>query len=100
MPLGRKPEAGSNDYVHVNAPGWLVRRIEVLQGGVDVEIICRLSVDFAGRNAAFSRIGNDLVFEGEGSGPAPCFQSSTSWAQPSFPWSGRRLTEHSVTVFQ
>ncbi|HVL34343.1 MAG TPA: glycoside hydrolase family 15 protein, partial [Burkholderiales bacterium] len=41
MPVGRKPEAGPNDYVSLNAPGWLVRRIECLEGAVDCELVFR-----------------------------------------------------------
>jgi GH15 family glucan-1,4-alpha-glucosidase len=39
MPVGRTPEAGANDYVSLNAPGWLVRRLECLEGAVDCEIL-------------------------------------------------------------
>lgn len=34
MPVGRRPGAGTHDYVSLNAPGWLVRRIEGKQGRV------------------------------------------------------------------
>src|SRR5438034_1699723 len=55
MPLGRAPDAGANDYVSLDAPGWLVRRIEGIEGSVEVEVACRCSLDFGRRDAAFSR---------------------------------------------
>ena len=32
MPVGRKLDAGVHDYVHLNAPGWIVRRLEGIAG--------------------------------------------------------------------
>jgi GH15 family glucan-1,4-alpha-glucosidase len=32
MPVGRKPGAAAKDYVSLNAPGWLVRIVEGLEG--------------------------------------------------------------------
>jgi GH15 family glucan-1,4-alpha-glucosidase len=34
MPVGRSRGASVHDYVSLNAPGWLVRRFECLEGGV------------------------------------------------------------------
>lgn len=53
MPLGRSAKAGPNDYVDVEAPGWLVRRMEVLQGEVDLDIVCRPAREFALAKVAF-----------------------------------------------
>lgn len=47
MPVGRKLDAGVNDYVHLNAPAWIVRRIEGLQGVVEMQTTYRPSRDFA-----------------------------------------------------
>lgn len=32
MPVGQRPETGAADYVDLNAPGWLVRIVEGLEG--------------------------------------------------------------------
>jgi GH15 family glucan-1,4-alpha-glucosidase len=32
MPVGRKTDAAANDYVSLNAPGWLVRIVEGIEG--------------------------------------------------------------------
>lgn len=47
MPVGRKLDARVHDYVHLNAPGWIVRRIEGLQGEIDLDIEYRPSKRFA-----------------------------------------------------
>nr|MBA3623258.1 glycoside hydrolase family 15 protein [Methylibium sp.] len=47
MPVGRRLDAGVNDYVHLNAPAWIVRRVEGLQGVVDMETAYRPSQEFA-----------------------------------------------------
>ena len=47
MPVGRALEAGTHDYVSLNAPGWIVRRIEGIEGRVELDIEYRPSVDFA-----------------------------------------------------
>ena len=36
MPVGRRADAGTYDYTTLAAPGWMVRRMRVLQGRVDV----------------------------------------------------------------
>jgi GH15 family glucan-1,4-alpha-glucosidase len=43
MPVGRKPRAGPYDYVSLNAPGWLVRRVEALEGRVELECTANFS---------------------------------------------------------
>jgi len=47
MPVGRQLGAGVNDYVRLNAPAWIVRRIECLRGVVEMETAYRPSRDFA-----------------------------------------------------
>jgi GH15 family glucan-1,4-alpha-glucosidase len=45
--VGRQPDAGINDYVHLNAPAWIVRRVEGLEGTVEMETAYRPSREFA-----------------------------------------------------
>ncbi|MEO5699311.1 MAG: glycoside hydrolase family 15 protein [Casimicrobiaceae bacterium] len=47
MPVGRRLGARRHDYVHLNAPGWIVRRLEGLHGEVAIEIDYRPSKAFA-----------------------------------------------------
>ena len=47
MPLGRQLDAGVDDYVSLNAPAWIVRRVEGLHGTVEMETAYRPSRDFA-----------------------------------------------------
>lgn len=47
MPVGRKLDAGVNDYVHLNAPAWIVRRIECTAGVVELDVAYRPSRGFA-----------------------------------------------------
>lgn len=51
MPVGRRPDAGTHDYVSLNAPHWLVRIAECTEGTVPVHIRFRPSVDFAWRRS-------------------------------------------------
>lgn len=37
MPVGRSRGAGVHDYVTLNAPGWLVRRLSCTSGNIEVE---------------------------------------------------------------
>ena len=52
MPVGRQLDAGVHDYVTLNAPGWLIRRLEGVAGEVEVEIRYRPSRCFASGPAA------------------------------------------------
>ncbi len=63
MPVGRKLDAGVHDYVHLNAPGWIVRRIEGLQGEMELDIEYRPSRRFA-REPAELRLGERAVRAG------------------------------------
>lgn len=47
MPLGRRPDAGEHDYVSLNAPFWLVRLLDGVDGGTTVRVQYRPSVEFA-----------------------------------------------------
>jgi GH15 family glucan-1,4-alpha-glucosidase len=49
MPVGRELDAGAHDYVSLNAPGWLVRRVEGLKGTVELLVRYRPSRAFARR---------------------------------------------------
>jgi GH15 family glucan-1,4-alpha-glucosidase len=51
MPVGRRLDAGVNDYVNLNAPAWIVRRIEGLRGELQLQTVYRPSLDFARRPA-------------------------------------------------
>ena len=51
MAVGRDGTAGTFDYVSLEAPGWLIRRIEGVSGEVDLDFAVRLSLDFARRQA-------------------------------------------------
>ena len=64
MPVGRKLDAGVHDYVHLNAPGWIVRRIEGLRGTVELELHYRPSKAFT-RQAVTLQIAPGCVSAGE-----------------------------------
>ena len=38
MPVGRRADAGTWDYTTLAAPGWMVRRIKVLEGEVELDM--------------------------------------------------------------
>ena len=38
MPVGRRADAGTYDYTTLAAPGWMVRRVKVLAGTVDLSM--------------------------------------------------------------
>jgi GH15 family glucan-1,4-alpha-glucosidase len=64
MPVGRKLDAGVHDYVNLMAPGWVVRRLEGLEGEVEVEVRYRPSRDFARTEVTLSRDGEAIRGEG------------------------------------
>jgi alpha,alpha-trehalase len=68
MPVGRSPAAGVNDYVTLNAPGWLVRGLEGIDGAVEVEIHYRPSVEFGRRTARL--VGGDGCIRTDAGGPS------------------------------
>lgn len=47
MAVGRRLDAGIHDYVHLNAPGWLVRRVEGVSGETRMGLHYRPSREFA-----------------------------------------------------
>lgn len=61
MPVGRQPRAGTHDYVNLNAPGWLVRVIEGVQGEVSVHIRYRPSVAFARQPIEIQSVPGRLI---------------------------------------
>ncbi len=64
MPVGRRLDAGPRDYVHLNAPGWLVRRVEGLKGAVDLLVRYRPSRAFARRPTELRVEGGAIHGEG------------------------------------
>lgn len=54
MPVGRAHDAGVHDYVHLVAPGWLVRQIDVVEGEIELTTVLRLSRDWAAQRAALA----------------------------------------------
>lgn len=60
MPVGRRPENGLHDYVRLNAPGWLVRTIEVLEGEVEIELRVRPTADFGKGPAPLETAGRHI----------------------------------------
>ncbi len=60
MPVGRSRSAGVHDYVTLNAPGWLVRRLECIAGTV------RVTSRFAPRAAGFSIEPPEIRIEQDG----------------------------------
>lgn len=64
MPVGRRPGAGTHDYVRLNAPGWLVRIVEGERGVVPLRIRYRPSVDFARRPAQLRSAPGHLAVDG------------------------------------
>ncbi len=65
MPVGRDPAAGPYDYVTLNAPGWLVRRIEGVEGRVDLHVTYRPSIAFARRSAQLEVVPGGIALEGD-----------------------------------
>ncbi|MBA3477076.1 MAG: glycoside hydrolase family 15 protein [Lautropia sp.] len=65
MPVGRAPSAGPYDYVTLNAPGWIVRRIEGVEGRVDLHAAYRPSVAFARRCAELKAVPGGIALEGD-----------------------------------
>jgi GH15 family glucan-1,4-alpha-glucosidase len=63
MPVGRRPGAGTHDYVHLQAPGWFVRIIEGVDGTVPLRIRYRPSLAFARRPAVIQTASDRLTAE-------------------------------------
>jgi len=60
MPVGRAPEAGAHDYVTLNAPHWLVRRIVGLEGEVALRIAYRPSAAYASQPVELQAKGQGI----------------------------------------
>ena len=67
MPVGRAPSAGIHDYVTLNAPFWLVRRVEGITGTAQLRIRYRPMPDFARRCVRLAALPGQILAEG---GPA------------------------------
>jgi len=65
MPVGRDPAAGPYDYVTLNAPGWLVRCLEGMEGRVDLRVTYRPSVAFARAQAKLKTAPGGIALEGD-----------------------------------
>ncbi|MBS1302942.1 glycoside hydrolase family 15 protein [Loktanella sp. SALINAS62] len=70
MPVGRTRTAKVHDYVTLNAPGWVVRRMRCTSGHVD------LTVRFCPRGSAFSTEPLDLELK---DGRIDCANGTTLW---------------------
>jgi len=68
MPVGRVLGARTHDYVHLNAPGWIIRRVEGLEGTVELDVEFRPSVDFGASEVRLSLVDDRL--ETDAHGPA------------------------------
>ena len=75
MPVGRALDARMHDYVGLNAPNWVVRRVEVLAGEVDVEVRYRPSLRYA-KDAVALAVANGIV-SGDG---APSLYTDLAWS--------------------
>ena len=83
MPVGRRLDAGVNDYVHLNAPAWIVRRVEGLQGSVLMHSSYRPSCEFA-RKPVTLEAGSGLLHAGA--------EMPVLWAEPGFVVDGDRAS--------
>ena len=61
MPVARAPGAGPYDYTTLVAPGWLVRRFEVVTGFVPIECTWRPSLGFGIRSPDLARRGDRVA---------------------------------------
>lgn len=59
MPVGRQPGVQADDYVSLNAPGWLVRVVEGLEGRAAVRVRYRQSSVEFGEASAGNRASAD-----------------------------------------
>lgn len=72
MPVGRSRDAGVHDYVTLNAPGWLMRRLECVAGSVHI------TSRFAPRAAGFSTEFPDMKVGKDG---ASCPGGMKLWCE-------------------
>jgi len=64
MPVGRALDAGTHDYVQLAAPGWIMRRIEGLEGEVRLKLAYRPAVDFGATDAVLEAYDGSLRVAG------------------------------------
>src|SRR5690606_30088936 len=67
MPVGRREDAGTHDYVRLNAPHLLVRIVDGLEGEGTLDIDYRPRVNFA-RTAATLHYGAQAILAADGPG--------------------------------
>lgn len=64
MPLGRSPDAASDDYVSLVAPGWVIRIVEGLEGLSRVRVrYQQAAVPFGGSGPLDASTSHDLPLE-------------------------------------
>lgn len=61
MPVGRRLEATAHDYVSLNAPNWVVRRVEGISGRVNLEMRYRPSRHYAREEAPLRIDGGTVI---------------------------------------
>lgn len=64
MPVGRRLDARTHDYVNLSAPGWLIRRVEGLQGRTPLRVVYKPSRDFVRRAVRLEQSGAAIGGEG------------------------------------
>ena len=65
MPVGRRRTAGTHDYVSLNAPCWLIRRLEASGGPVDVTMhVTPRGPDFCTDPLPLTRRGEGVIGDG------------------------------------
>jgi GH15 family glucan-1,4-alpha-glucosidase len=65
MPVGRAPDAGTHDYVNLDAPHWLIRRIVGIEGRVELQTVYRPSAEYASRDVRLEASAGQILM-GEG----------------------------------
>lgn len=61
MPVGRRPGAGTHNYVDLDAPHWLIRLMEGRAGHVPLDVVFRLSNGFENPAIPLSAVGTTVV---------------------------------------
>ena len=76
MPVGRRSDAGAYDYVTLATPGWLVRRVRVLEGEPTVRFrFTPAGPDWAREKPAIDVRGREATVNGAGDAYAPVLYS-------------------------
>lgn len=65
MPMGRAPSsAGSNNFVHIAAPNWLIRVIDVTRGEMTFDASLRPCLSWGERRAQLRNIPHGVTWDG------------------------------------